>query len=905
MTQTTVKQLASLVGIPPERLLIQLHDAGIAATDEDTTLSEGEKLQLLTHLRRSHGKEEPAAVGAPAKITLKRKTVSELRQPVATPRVSGARPGTVAPRAKTVSVEVRRKRIYVKRGSGAPELEVSPAAQPGPASVEVPRVRVRDVTDDGRRRGELEARRAEDDTRRLAEREEHERRAKEEEERRRADEEARKREQEEARLKAEEEKALRRAEEERLRAELPTEEVVVAEEEEVPTRAAKGKRTVDLSEKEKALKKAARKAALIERETAPVVEPDEEDKGVGGRPELQIAEDMRGRRKRKAAKSVKPILADKHGFQRPTAAVVREVEIPQSITVGDLAQRMSVKAPAVIKELIKQGVMATINQAIDQDTAAIVVEEMGHKAVFQKVEDAEIRMLEESRAEQGKAEPRPPVVTIMGHVDHGKTSLLDHIRETRVAAGEAGGITQHIGAYHVETGRGMITFLDTPGHAAFSAMRARGAKVTDIVVLVVAADDGVMPQTVEAIQHARAAHVPLVVAINKMDKPHANPDRVMQELSQKGVLLEGWGGDTQIVKVSAKGGTGISELLDAILLQAEVLELRAPRDGPARGTIVESSLDKGRGAVATVLVQSGTLRQGEMVVSGQEFGRVRAMFDETGRPVQAAGPSIPVQVLGLSGAPNAGDDVVVVHDERAAREVAGLRQQRARLSKLEDQRGLKLDQLFSNLQEGEAKSVNIILKADVQGSVEALRDALIQTSADEVKVHVVAAGVGGITESDANLAVTSKAIIIGFNVRADAAARRVVDEKGLDLRYYSIIYEVIDDVKKAISGLLSPIMREEIVGLADVRDVFRSSKFGAIAGCMVVEGVVKRHNPIRVLRENVVIFEGYLESLRRFKDDVNEVKAGMECGIGVKNYNDVRPGDHIEVFERVEVARKA
>jgi translation initiation factor IF-2 len=585
---------------------------------------------------------------------------------------------------------------------------------------------------------------------------------------------------------------------------------------------------------------------------------------------------------------------------------VREVEIPDSISVGELAARMSVKATDLIRELFKQGMVVTINQALDSDTAMLLVEEMGHKPVAAKREDVEDALMQALERELGEVsdEPRPPVVTIMGHVDHGKTSLLDHIRRTRVASGEAGGITQHIGAYHVKTGRGMISFLDTPGHAAFSAMRARGAQVTDIVILVVAADDGVMPQTVEAIQHARASGVPVVVAVNKMDKADANPDRVMQELTQHELVPEEWGGDTMVVKVSAKTGDGIDELLDAVLLQAEVLELKAPAEGPARGAIVESSLDKGRGPVATVLVQAGTLHRGDMIVSGTEFGRVRAMFDESGQAVKSAGPSIPVQVLGLSGTPNAGDDVVVVVDEKRAREVAQLRGERERQAKLEEQRGASLEQLFSQLQEGEAKTVNIVIKADVQGSMEALRESLLKLSTEEVKVVIVAAGVGGITESDANLAVTSNAILLGFNVRADAAARRVVEEKGLDLRYYSVIYELIDDVKKAMSGLLSPEVTEEIIGLAEVRDVFRSSKFGAVAGCMVVEGVIKRNNPIRVLRDNVVVYEGALESLRRFKDDVHEVKAGTECGIGVKNYNDVQAGDQIEVFERTERKRE-
>jgi translation initiation factor IF-2 len=609
------------------------------------------------------------------------------------------------------------------------------------------------------------------------------------------------------------------------------------------------------------------------------------------------------RRKKKAPK---PQLQDKHVFQKPTSPIVREVEIPEAISVGELASRMSVKASEVIRELFKQGMMVTINQALDRDTATIVVEALGHKAIDADERDVEGVLLEEVKEQVESADmvPRPPVVTIMGHVDHGKTSLLDYIRRTRVASGEAGGITQHIGAYHVETAKGTVSFLDTPGHAAFSAMRARGAKVTDIVILVVAADDGVMPQTVEAIQHARASSVPIIVAINKIDKPDAHPDKVMQELTQQQVVAEEWGGDTMMVQVSAKTGDGIDDLLDAILLQAEVLELKAAIDGPSRGTIVESSLDKGRGPVATVLVQSGTLRRGDIIVSGGEYGRVRAMFDEAGAPVEAAGPSIAVQVLGLSGTPYAGDDVMTVADERRAREVADLRSARSRQSRFDEQRGVSLDQLFSQLKDGEQKSVNLIVKADVQGSLEALKDSLLKLGNEEVKVALVAVGVGGITESDANLAATSNAILLGFNVRADAAARRVIEEKGLDLRYYSIIYELIDDVKKAISGLLSPIVTEEIIGLAQVRDVFRSSKFGAVAGCMVTEGVIKRNSPIRVLRNNVVVYEGALESLRRFKDDVSEVKAGIECGIGVKNYNDVQPGDQIEVFERTERARE-
>ncbi|MCU0834820.1 MAG: translation initiation factor IF-2 [Chromatiaceae bacterium] len=895
MSVVTVKQLASTVGIPVERLLAQLNEAGIRAADGEASLTEAEKLQLLTYLRRSHGRKEAEAGTAPSQVTLKRKSVSELRQPAATPRASGSLRTAAAVRAKTVSVEVRRKRTYVKRGQEAGEQPaavepLAPAAVEPTPPVAAEAERARPVLDEVRRRSELEARRAEEEARRLAEREEEERRAREEEALRRAQEEIRRREEQEAAAKREAEVAAHPAEV----PEVETEEQ--AEERRAKARKAAVKRPADASEKEKSVKKAARKDSMRAREVVAEVEYEEAEA------EVPAVGERRLRRKKKVGK---PQLQDKHGFQRPTAPVVREVEIPESISVGELASRMSVKAGDLIRELFKQGMAVTINQLLDRDTASILVEEMGHKPVMAVQRDAEDALMTEvaEQAAHFEQRSRPPVVTIMGHVDHGKTSLLDFIRRTRVAAGEAGGITQHIGAYHVRTPRGLISFLDTPGHAAFSAMRARGARVTDIVVLVVAADDGVMPQTVEAIQHARASKVPILVAINKIDKPDANPDRVMQELTQHQVVAEEWGGDTIMVRVSAKTGEGIEDLLESLLLQAEVLELKAPVEGPARGTIVESSLDKGRGPVATVLVQAGTLRRGDVIVSGTEFGRVRAMFNEAGEAVTEAGPSIPVQVLGLSGTPNAGDDVQVVADERRAREVAELRGQRERLSKMEEGRGPSLDQLFSQLKEGEIKSVNLIVKADVQGSVEALRESLLKLSTDEVKVTMVASGVGGITESDANLAVTSNAIILGFNVRADAAARRVVEEKGLDLRYYSVIYELIDDVKKALSGLLKPEVTEEIVGVAEVRDVFRSSKFGAIAGCMVVEGVIKRNNPIRVLRNNVVIYEGALESLRRFKDDVGEVKSGFECGIGVKNYNDVQVGDHIEVFERTERAR--
>jgi translation initiation factor IF-2 len=622
------------------------------------------------------------------------------------------------------------------------------------------------------------------------------------------------------------------------------------------------------------------------------------------RQELHVASDKRGRRRAKP--KVRPgkfVPSGKHGFEMPTAPIVHEVTIPATITVGDLAQKMAVKATEVIKVIMGMGVMATINQTLDQDTATLIVEEMGHKPKPMQERDAEAKLTIETAA-VSEPKPRPPVVTIMGHVDHGKTSLLDYIRRTRVAAGEAGGITQHIGAYQVKTDRGLISFLDTPGHAAFTAMRARGAEVTDIVVLVVAADDGVMPQTVEAIQHARAAGVPLVVAINKIDKDNADQDRVKNELAAQGIIPEEWGGDTMFVPVSAHTGEGVDTLLESILLQAELMELEAPDEGPASGVVIESTLDRGRGPVATMLIKQGRLNKGDMVLSGQEYGRVRAMFNEQGQEVAGGGPSAPVVVLGLSGVPNAGDDVMVVVDERNAREVAALRQNRSRDSKLASQQAAKLENIFHQMKEGEAAAVNILLKTDVQGSAEALRDALEKLSTDEVQVKIVAANVGGINESDVNLAVASKATIIGFNVRADASARRPAEEQGVDLRYYSVIYEAIDDVKKAISGLLSPELREEIIGLAQVKDVFKSSRFGAVAGCLVVEGVVRRGNPIRVLRENVVIYEGELESLRRHKDDVNEVRMGTECGIAVRYYNDVKPGDQIEVYERVEVARK-
>jgi translation initiation factor IF-2 len=842
MTDVTVRQFADVVGLPVERLLAQLDEAGLSISDADDTISDKEKMQLLSYLRKSHGKSEALSVSQPKKVTLKRRSHSELRTTA-----------TRGSSAKTVSVEVRKKRTYVKRADlMAEEQERLKQEAEEKAKLLAEREAKQTAEREALQRAEEEAaRRAEEDRQR-------------QEESKRRQEEASQREAEAERRKVEEQaQAQARAEQEAKQQKVEVDR--------------KGKR----------------------HEAA--------DRGTKyGRQELHVAEGMGGRRKKKKTGKTGATIrtSGEHGFEKPTAPVVHEVAIPEAITVSELAQKMSIKGTELIKSLMKMGVMATINQSLDQDTAALLVEELGHvaKPVSEKDLESQIEELA-AREISGEKVPRPPVVTIMGHVDHGKTSLLDYIRSTRVAAGEAGGITQHIGAYHVDTDRGTVTFLDTPGHAAFTAMRARGAKVTDIVILVVAADDGVKPQTIEAIQHSRAAGVPLVVAINKVDKPEADIDRVKNELAQQQVIPEDWGGDTQFIPVSAKTGDGIGALLDAVLLQAEVLELKAVEDCPAQGVVIESTLDKGRGPVATILVQNGVLRRGDTLVTGQEMGRVRAMFNESGQPIESAGPSMPAVVLGVSGTPDAGEDALVINDERKARELAVFRQQKQREIKLAKQQQAKLDDMFSRMGAGEQTTLNIVLKADVQGSAEALRDSLTKIQTDEVAVKVVSAGVGGINETDANLAVASNAILIGFNVRADAAARRIVEEHGLDLHYYSVIYDAIDQVKAAVSGMLSPEISEEIIGLAEVRDVFRAPKIGAIAGCMVVEGAVKRSAPIRVLRDNVVIFEGELESLRRFKDDVNEVRSGTECGIGVKGYNDVKIGDQIEVFERIEKAR--
>ena len=839
MADVTVAQFADVLKVPVDRLLAQLEEAGIQVKGAEDTISDDAKLELLTFLRESHGREAPAVT--PRKITLKRKTQSELRQPVGQGR------------ARTVNVEVRKKRTYIKRDV----LEEQARQQQEELD------RQREAEEAARRQAEEEARRSTEQEQKLRE---------EEENRRKAEEEARQQAEEDARQKAE-------AEAKRI------------VEEEARVMAEARKRSAEEDRKRREAERGAPKRGA---------EPGTRY----GRKELHVAGDKSGRRRKRTTTTRRTGTAqiERQGFERPTAPVKREVSIPETITVAELAQKMAVKATEVIKAMMNMGAMVTINQVIDQDTAVIVVEEMGHTPKIRKEDQIE-DVVEEVTKAAGELKPRWPVVTIMGHVDHGKTSLLDYIRRSRVAAGEAGGITQHIGAYVVESPKGRVTFLDTPGHAAFTAMRARGAQATDVVILVVAADDGVMPQTIEAIQHARAAEVPIVVAVNKIDKHGADPERVRSELAQHEVIPEDWGGDTQFVNVSAHTGEGVDDLLESVALQAEVLELQAVADGPAKGVVIESSLEKGRGAVATVLVQQGMLHPGDALLAGREHGRVRAMFNEQGKPMKEAGPSIPVQVLGLSGTPMAGDDMVVLPDERKAREVALHRQGKFRDVKLAKQQAAKLEDVFSQMEEGSANAVQLLIKADVQGSAEALRDAMTRLSGDEVKVNVISSNVGGITESDVNLAAASNAIIIGFNVRADGAARTAIKETGVDVRYYSIIYEAIDDVKSAIVGMLSPEIREQIVGVAEVREVFSSPKFGQVAGCLITEGTVKRNNPIRVLRDNVVIFEGQLESLRRFKDDVNEVKSGTECGIGVRNYNDVRVGDQIECFERIEIAR--
>ena len=894
MAQVTVEQLAKVVGASAERLLGQMKEAGLPHTKASQEVSDEDKQTLLQFLKRSHG--EPDA--APRKITLKRKTLSTLKT-----SGSGGR--------KTVNVEVRKKRTYVKRDELEPEIDAKEVvatpiedvgveyAEPAVAEIVAEEVVSEEVVPEPEVIEEPVAEEAVAETVvvEVAPEPEGEDFDPEVLRQRGA---LRRKQEEEARVNAVREK---RAAEDLARKE----------------KEAKAKATADAEKQASAKKEADKSRPKRLHEAAAPVEKDDSPRkkgarlnkdSIGGRgkkrhmslSDIDAAEDgfMRRRGGRKKSRSAGD---NQHGFELPTEKIIYDVELSDFISVGGLSSQMSVKASVVIKELMKLGVMATINQMIDQDTATLVIEELGHRVKLISADALEDKLEETLSQHGGTPEPRAPVVTVMGHVDHGKTSLLDYIRKAGVAAGEAGGITQHIGAYHVETGHGMISFLDTPGHAAFTAMRARGAKSTDIVILVVAADDGVMPQTEEAVAHARAANVPLIVAVNKIDKEGADPDRVKNELSAKDVIPEDWGGDTQFVNVSAHTGEGIEDLLDAVLLQAELLELQAPRDVPAQGIVIESRLDRGRGPVASLLIQSGTLRRGDIILAGFQSGRVRAMLDENGQSIDEAGPSIPVEILGLDGTPDAGDQFAVVESERRARELADFRQDKSRETRLQRQQAAKLDNMFESMTAGEKRILNVIVKADVRGSLEAIQSSLMDLGNSEVQVNVVSGGVGGITETDVTLAITSDAVMFGFNVRADNAAKRLVEAEGVDLRYYNVIYDLLDDVKQALTGMLAPELREEIVGIAEVRDVFKSPKFGLIAGCVVTDGTVYRSKPIRVLRDNVVIYEGELESLRRFKDDANEVKSGTECGIGVKNYTDVRVGDLIEVFDVKEVAR--
>jgi translation initiation factor IF-2 len=831
-----------------------MEEAGLPQRGLEDAVTEEQKQTLLTYLKTAHGQADEG----PRKITLKRKTVSTLR--------------TDRGRGKAVAVEVRKKRTYVKR-------DVTATAASESAESELARLKAEEAEREAQRQAAELERRAE-------------------EERRKA----------EAAAKAEAEAQAKAEAEAQAQAK-------------AAAKAPAGSAPAPVSEEEA---RRAAAAAIVDADAAtvksekrggqPVKRRDDDDRSRKGRrmdddgPVRDggrntragtLSRDRLAERKRRAAPKGMP---KTQGFERPTEMVARDIEVPEAISVGDLAQRLSVKAGDAIKKLMGMGVMATINQVLDQDTAILLVEEFGHRAKTVASDAIEQEYFESLKIE-GEGKPRAPVVTVMGHVDHGKTSLLDYIRKTRVASGEAGGITQHIGAYYVDTGHGAVSFLDTPGHAAFTAMRARGAKLTDIVILVVAADDGVMPQTEEAVAHARAANVPLVVAVNKMDKEGADPQRVKTELAGRDVVPDEWGGDTQFVHVSAMTGEGIDALLEALLLQAELLELTAVEDAPGQGSVVESRLDRGRGPVATVLVRNGTLRKGDFIVAGEHYGRVRAMVNDAGENVEQALPSYPVEILGLSGTPDAGDEFSVVENERGAKELVEFRRSRSQEARIKQQQAARLDSLFDNMGEGEKPTINLVLKTDVRGSLEALIAAVGELSNDEVKVKVVSSGVGGINESDANLAVASGAVVLGFNVRADASAKKIIEREGLDLRYYSVIYELLDDLKDALSGMLAPELREEIVGIAEVRDVFRSPKFGAVAGCMVTEGTIYRSKKIRVLRDNVVIYEGELESLRRFKDDVQEVRNGFECGIGVRNYNDVREGDKIEVFDVKEIAR--
>lgn len=939
MASTNVGQLAAELKMPESVLLEQLRAAGVQKSSAADVLTEADKARLLENLRKSHGADAGAEK---KKITLTRKQTSEIKQ------------SDAQGKSRTIQVEVRKKRVFVQRDAADGGVDASSA----PAASVVDEAEVLAREEEARRQAELLARQA-------AElKEKQERLAQLEAERKREEEARLQAEAERARAEAEAEAAakaqvaapenepvsgptqaeIEAKEQAKVQAAKAAEQAIAAERARAEE-LAKARRAVEaevaamnrmLSQPKKVLKapEPEKPAEPVKAPAAtlhkPAAKPDEKAKAddrpkPGGPKQINQAKVSSTWSEEAAKKRAIKTRGDtsagssawrsgpkghksKHheqssGFQAPAEPIAREVHVPETISVADLAHKMSVKAAEVIKLLMKMGQMVTINQVLDQDTAMIVVEEMGHKALAAKLDDPEAELIDVGAAADAVAEPRPPVVTVMGHVDHGKTSLLDYIRRAKVAAGEAGGITQHIGAYHVETDRGVITFLDTPGHEAFTAMRARGAKATDIVILVVAADDGVMPQTKEAIAHAKAAGVPIVVAMNKIDKPDANPERLKQELVAEQVVPEEYGGDSPFVPVSAKTGQGIDALLEQVLLQAEVLELTAAKDAPAKGLVIEAKLDKGRGPVATVLVQSGTLKRGDVALAGSAFGRVRAMLDENGKPIQAAGPSIPVEIQGLSEVPSAGEEVIVLGDERKAREIALFRQGKFRDVKLARQQAAKLENMFEQMGEGEVKTLALIVKADVQGSQEALVHSLSKLSTSEVKVVVVHAAVGGITESDVNLAVASKAVIIGFNTRADQSARKLAESNGIDIRYYNIIYDAVDEVKAALSGMLAPERKEEAIGLVEIRQVFRVSKVGNIAGCMVLEGVVRRGAQVRLLRNNVVTWTGELDSLKRFKDDVREVKEGFECGLSLKNYNDIEEGDQLEVFEIKEVAR--
>ncbi|MGA0450442.1 MAG: translation initiation factor IF-2 [Pseudohongiellaceae bacterium] len=842
MADVTISELAGVVGVSVDKLLSQIKEAGLPHTKADELISNDDKNTLLVFLRRSHG-DRDATSAAPKKITLKRKTLGTLKSASSTGR------------GKTVNVEVRKKRTYVKRSAiETPVEEELPAAELEP---EVEETAADAVAPDTPAVEEAEKEAA-------------------------------------AELKPETTPSAVQAQD----VPLPESDANRGGKGAPRRKKAAGKEGDESGDKKKAHLRNKAKAQAPKRQAKTihvnddfVLEGDDFD-GIGGR----------GRRG--SARKARSKLSSQHAFEKPTEFIAKEITIGETNSVADLAQKMSVKSGEIIKILFNMGVMATINQMLDQDTSTLLIEELGHKPKFVSEDAIEEQLAESLSAEVGSEEiTRAPVITVMGHVDHGKTSLLDYIRKASVAAGEAGGITQHIGAYHVNTEHGMVSFLDTPGHAAFTAMRSRGAKATDVIVLVVAADDGVKPQTEEAVQHAKAAGVPLVVAVNKIDKEGIDPDRVKNELSALEVIPEDWGGDTQFIEVSAITGQGVENLLEAILLQAELLELKAYTDVPGQGVVIESRLDKGRGSVASVLVQNGTLKTGDIVLAGYEYGRVRALVDELGKNVESAGPAIPVEILGLNGVPDAGDEFVVVSDEKKARDVAEFRKVRLKDSQQAKQQSSMLEGMFAGIGRDQKKILNVIIKADVRGSLEAIIGSLQKLGTDEVEVNVIASGVGGISETDAHLATTSRAMVIGFNTRADKSARDILENEGLQLRYYNVIYDVIDDTKAIMGGMLEPEIREEIVGIAEVRDVFNSPKFGQIAGSMVIEGTVYRSKPIRVLRDNVVIYEGELESLRRFKDDANEVRNGIECGIGVRNYNDVKVGDKIEVYETTEVAR--